>query len=153
DFLVKMLWNGKPKCPHCGNRKNIYKYTTRPVYKCSNKDCLRQFRVTTNTIFENSKVPLRKWFMAIYLICSNKNGVSSIYLAETLKIAQRNAWHIAHKIRAAMSNTGKKKQLGGTVEVDETYIGGRKRGGKRGRGTTKTKVFGIVERGDEIRMI
>lgn len=153
DYLVRMLWNGKPRCPHCGNKKNIYTYTTRPVYKCGNPECYKQFRVTTGTIFEDSKISLVLWFDAIRLMVVTKKGISSIELAKELGVTQKSAWYMLQNIRLAMSNKKASKMLGGIVEVDETYIGGKKKGGKRGRGTTKTKVFGMLERNGDIRMM
>ena len=119
-------------------------YSNRPVYKCSN--CGTQFRVTSGTVFENSKIPLADWFYAIKLFACYKKGVSSIELAKELGITQKSAWYMEQKIRLLLGNVQNKKMLGGIVEVDETYIGGRQKGGKRGRGTEKAKVFGMLDR-------
>lgn len=151
EYLVQVLWNGKPKCPRCKGHNKIYEYKSRPIYCCGK--CNRQFRVTTGTIFENSKIKLTDWFLAIRLMLGNSKGVSSIQLAKELKITQKSAWYLEHHIRIMMGNSDWSGLLSGVIEVDETYIGGRVRGGKRGRGTSKAKVFGMLERDGELRIM
>lgn len=150
EYLVKVLWGGKPKCPHCKS-KHIYEIKKRPAYVCGT--CAKQFRVTTGTIFEDSKIPLNKWFIAIRFIACSKKGISSHQLAKELGITQKSAWYMEQNIRLMLGNRRYNKMLDGVIEVDETYIGGRRKGGKRGRGTTKAKVFGLLERNGEIRLI
>ncbi len=144
-------------CPHCGSIK-AYKLTAKPdskspvrkgVYKC--KDCRKQFTVTVGTIFEDSRIPLHKWLMGIYLMCSSKKGISAHQIHRTLGITYKTAWFMCHRIRLAMTQSPLKEMLTGTVEVDETYIGGKRRG-KRGRGAeNKSPVVALIERGGELR--
>ena len=152
EYLVKMLWKGKPTCPYCGSTR-VYHETNRPSYKCANNECYRIFRVTTGTIFEGSKIPLRDWFYAIKVFSCYKKGISSIELAKEIGITQKSAWYLEQKIRVMMGNNNNNRMLKGIIEVDETYIGGRKKGGKRGRGTDKVKIFGMLERSGLIRMV
>lgn len=150
DYLVKVLWNGKPRCHQCGNNKNNYKYTTRPVYKCSN--CGTQFRVTTGTIFESSKIPLSDWFLAIKLIACTKKSISSHQLAKELGITQKSAWYMETNIRQMLGNKKYKEQLAGIVEVDEVYmVRDTTKITKQGHGTNKQKVFGMRERNSEFK--
>lgn len=145
---MKIIWRGKPQCPHCGFKTGIYHYTSRPIYKCSN--CNSQFRVTTGTIFESSKIPLPKWFLAIKLIACTKKSMSSYQLAKELGITQKSAWYMETNIRLMLGNKSYKKMLSGIVEVDEVYmVRDTKVKTKRGRGTNKSKVFGIRERNSE----
>lgn len=158
-FLEKKLWNNKPRCPHCkndGSERKIYRYANDRLFKCA--ECKRQFQVTTGTIYEKSNLPLRKWFLGMYLISTHKKGLSSIQLSKALGITQKSAWYLAQKIRYMLlykdvtkSNKPVKK-LTGTIEVDETYVGGRKRGiYYRGRSVKhKTPVFGMLQRGGKL---
>jgi len=118
-------------------------------YRCAK--CKQDFTIKTGTLFGESKLPLLTWFTAIYLLTASKKGISSVQLSEFLGVSQKTAWYIDHRVREAMKQRGGK--LFGTVEVDETYIGGawknkaihiRRQGSKRGRGTNKQCVFGIV---------
>jgi len=150
EYLAKILWGGKPKCPHC-NSKHIYTIHNRPAFTCGN--CAKQFRATTGTIFENSKIPLTKWFLATRLMACSKKGISSHQLGKELGITQKSAWYMEQNIRLMLGNRRYEKMLDGIIEVDETYIGGRRKGGKRGRGTEKAKVFGMLQRNGEIRIM
>ena len=147
-YLEQLLWEkGKPTCPECGNKKKIYVYKSRNLYKCGNSDCHKQFKVTTGTIFQDSNLPLRKILLAYFLILQNKRGISSAQLGKTLGISQKSAWYLAHKIRKMMNRARSYKKLSGTVECDETYVGGKMKFGKTGRGSeNKTPVFGMIER-------
>jgi len=137
-------------CPHCGKR-HIYEFSDNKTYKCA--DCRQKFTVRTGTIFGESKLPLYKWFLAIYLLSSCKKGISSVQLAEQLGVTQKTAWFLNHRIRDTYNNN--KNQLSGEVEVDEHYVGGKEKNkhaskkvkGTQGRSTkTKTPVVGVVER-------
>ncbi|MEO8760148.1 MAG: IS1595 family transposase [Bacteroidia bacterium] len=124
-YYEQLRWAGKPVCPHCGAEKP---YTTNRGYKCSNNDCYKKFTVKVGTIFENSKIPFRVWFAAIYLCTSSKKGISSVLLAEQLDITQKTAWFVLQRIREMLKNQAP-EMLGETktVEVDETYIGGKEK--------------------------
>jgi transposase-like protein len=143
-YLEERLWKNKPVCAHCGNEDKIYRYKNGKLFKCTT--CKKQFKVTTGTIYENSNIPLRKWFLAFYLIAISKKSISSIELGKTLGITQKSAWYLMHKIRYMFLHNEPEQQLQKVVEVDETYIGGKKRG-KRSRGSeNKTPVFGMIQR-------
>mgnify|MGYP000064364714 FL=1 len=149
-YLEKRRWGNTPTCPHCGNAQKIYRYKNGKTFKCAH--CKKQFSVKTGTMYENSNIPLQKWFLTSYLIALSKKGISSIELSKTIGVTQKSAWYLLHKIRYAMEHRNSDNQLRGTVEVDETYVGGKKKG-KRGRGSeNKTPVFGAVQRGGPYQM-
>ena len=123
DWLINKRWgNGNAICSHCGSEKNC-KHNTRAIYTC--KDCKTQFSVRMGTIFEHSRLPLYKWFLAIYLFTSLKKGLSSIQLSKYLSITQKSAWFMLQRIREVMDDSGNNGKFSGTCEVDETYIGGK----------------------------
>ena len=94
--LSQLRWNDNPVCPHCHNIK-VYEYKDGKLYRCAK--CRRQFSIKVGTIFEDSRIPLKKWFTAIYLVTSNKNGTSSIQLSRNIGVTQKTAWFMLHKIR------------------------------------------------------
>jgi transposase-like protein len=159
QHLEAMRWPDGPICPHCDS-KEAYKLTAKPgskkpvrvgVYKCA--DCREQFTVTIGTIFEDSKIPLNKWLLAIHLLSASKKGMSAHQLHRMLGVAYKSAWFMAHRIRYAMSQSPySAEKLKGVVEADETYVGGVQKGG-RGRMISKQKrpVFSVVKRGGEVR--
>jgi transposase-like protein len=156
EFLEKKRWPSGAVCPHC-DCKEVYKLTAKEgskspvrkgVYKC--KDCRQQFTVRIGTIFEESKIPISKWLMAIHLMTSSKKGVSSHQIARECGITQKSAWFLNHRIREAMKQEPMASMLIGIVEADEVYIGGKTRLGNRGRGSErKTPVLVLVERDGE----
>lgn len=158
QFMVELRWpDGVVKCPHCGAEKVTWLAKAR-VWKCYAKHEKPTFTLKTGTIFEDSPIPLEKWLTAAWLIISCKNGISSYELHRGLKVTQKTAWFMLHRIRLAMQDGGFSK-LGGEVEIDETFIGGKARNmhaSKRadkimGRGTEgKEIVFGMVERGGKV---
>ena len=159
DLVEEMRWPDGIVCPRCGNdggRGSIgrveVKSSTRRLYKCYAKDCRRQFSLTTGTIFEDSHIPIHKWLLAIYRMCASKKGVSAFQLHRELGITPKSAWFVAHRIRYAMADPTIAGLLGGTVEMDETYIGPKRVRGKRGRGAgRKVPVVSLVERGGQAR--
>ena len=147
-YLEKRRWGNTPTCPHCGNAQKIYRYENGKTFKCAH--CKKQFKVTTSTIYENSNIPLQKWVLTFYLISLSKKGINSIELSKTIGVTQKSAWYLLHKVRYMLEHRNSDNQLRGTVELDETYVGGRRRG-KRGRGSeNKTPVFGAVQRGGRL---
>jgi len=157
EYLESVRWPYGTVCPHCQSKEN-YKLTAKPdskrpvrdgVYKC--KKCRKQFTVTVGTIFSDSHIPLNKWLIAVYLIGSSKKGISSNQLSRLLDITYKSAWFMTHRIRYAMEQKSKKK-LQGTIEADETYIGGKKR--RTGNNTgfeNKTPVVSLVQRNGQVR--
>lgn len=125
EFVASLRWMDGTICPHCES-KNVGFLKTRRIWKC--RACRKQFSVKTGTIFEESPIKLDKWLMAIWLVVNCKNGISSYEIARDLKITQKSAWFMLHRIRLALQN-GSWEKLGGSdgspVEVDETYIGGK----------------------------
>jgi transposase-like protein len=148
--MCVVLWpDGKPKCFHCGS-ENVGKFSgKRMVSNC--KDCKKQFTVKMGTIFSDSALPLSKWLPAVWLIVNAKNGISSYELGRSLGVTQKTGWFMLHRIRLAMQN-GTIVKIGGEVEVDETFIGGRSRFKHKGKKATQTgwkmmsPVQGLLER-------
>jgi len=155
----RIRWPNGPVCPHCGSveaTKLEGKAHRAGLYKC--KGCAEQFTATVNTIMEDSHLPIRTWLMAFAVLCSAKKGISALQLQRQLELGSyRTAWHLCHRIRHAMSKEPLAGLLKGTVEVDETYVGGKPRPehgkpkSKRGRGTKKVPVVALVERGGKVR--
>lgn len=158
SYLESVLWPNGPACGHCRSqnaRKLEGEAHRAGLYKC--RDCRKQFTVTVNTIFHRSHIPLRLWLMAFSILCSAKKGISALQLQRQLGLGSyQAAWHMAHRIRYAMSQEPLKGMLQGQVEVDETYVGGKPRPKsgekpKRGRGTKKIPVVALVQRGGNVR--
>ena len=156
ERLESLRWPDGPICPHCGSVKAWPIRTRAGLYKCGEYQCGKQFTVTVGTVFERSKVPLNKWLMAVYLMCSSKKGISSHQLHRTLGVTYKTAWFMSHRIREAMNDdSGEILGSGGEpVEVDETNIGAvrPKHKPKKARGSAhKMKVLSLVERGGRVR--
>ena len=122
EYLTKIIWQDGEYCPHCGS-KRIYHFSNNKIHKCA--DCRVKFSIKVGTIFEDSKISLQKWFMAVYLMTSHKKGISSLQLSKDLGITQKTAWFMLQRLRYAMQTESFKKPLKNIVEVDETYIGGK----------------------------
>lgn len=149
-YLEGIRWPNGPVCAHCGQMERIYDLqgdAHRPgLYKCG--ACRKQFTVTVGTVMHRSKIGLDKWVLAFHLMCSSKKGISALQLQRNLGLGSyRTAWHMAHRIRLAMKEEPLAGKLSGTVETDETYVGGKSRTGRRGRGSErKTAVLALIER-------
>ena len=172
QLLEKMRWPDGVICPKCGaekpyriRRRSKTKNKVAVIFRC--RGCKRQFSTTVGTVFEDSKIPLHKWFAAMYLMCSSKKGISAHQLHRMLDIGYQAAWFMCHRVRAAMTDDWE-EPLSGVVEADETYVGPRTRRGhptyherikdeeemglrpKTPRSSPldgKTPVFGMIERG------
>lgn len=182
-MLERIRWPDGPHCPHpdCGGaeayrievktsiRKDGRPVGPRHLFKC--KACRRQFSVTKGTIFEDSKVPLRTWIMVMYRMCASKKGVSAHQIHREFGLSYETAWFLCHRLRYAMRDKGALSPLTGTVEADETYLGGKQRGhwvqreriqdevqmGLRPKPRhgklNKAIVFGILERHGRVRTV
>lgn len=157
EYLEAIRWPDGPVCPHCGGIDHSYALqgkAHRPgVYKCG--DCRKQYSVTVGTLFERSHVPLHKWLLAVFLLCSSKKGHSSHQIHRMLGVTYKTAWFMTHRIREAMKDPVFTEQLGGggrVVEVDETFWGNAKKQRLGARGYDhKEKIFSLVERGGKVR--
>src|SRR6266567_9622532 len=126
QFMVEMRWpDGNVSCPHCESEKVSWLAKAR-VWKCYAKHERPTFTLKTGTIFEDSPIPLEKWLPAAWLVINCKNGISSYELHRDLKVTQKTAWFMLHRVRLAMQ-TGTFMKLDGEVEVDESFIGGKAR--------------------------
>lgn len=150
DYLERSRWNGTLACLECGSVKVARIETkdkrgkTRRIYQCNEKGCFHQFTATTGTIFHDTHLPLRKWFIAIALIVDAKKGMSALQMKRHLKCHYRTAWYLCHRIRKAMEEAP--GFLRGTVEVDETYVGGRYDKRRKRAPYEKVPVVGLIER-------
>lgn len=155
DHLRSIRWRDGEFCPYCGGAK-IYHFSDRKTHKCG--ECGQRFSIKVGTIFEDTKLPLRKWFAAIWMITNHPKGVASVTLAKDLKITQKSAWFMLHRLRHAARTPSFNAPLKGDVEADTTFVGGKeknkhakdRKGGTQG-GAGKAVVLGIVERDGELR--
>lgn len=145
--LEQLRWPNGVKCLRCES-ESISRITTRKQYDCN--ACRYRFSVTTGTVFNDSHLPLPTWFMAVLILCEAKKGISSNQIMRTLGVAKKTAWYLNHRIRAAMAEVNA-AQLTGTVEVDETYIGGGRGVGQGNRDRHKM-ILAAIQRGGDVRM-
>jgi transposase-like protein len=157
DHFKAIRWAGGVVCPYCDHDK-AYTLKRKNMHRCAK--CQKNFSVTVGTIFEDTKLPLRIWFGAIWLITNHPKGIASTTLAKDLGITQKSAWFVLHRLRHAARTRSFNKPMTGIVEVDETYVGGkainkhRGRSGTKGGSADKTPVIGAVERnGDTVAMV
>jgi transposase-like protein len=158
-YFESTRWGNNPICPHCEAQKP---YVTTRGYRC--RECNKKFTAKIGTIYQNSKLPMRKWFIAMYLISSQKKGIDSVQLANHLGITQKTAWFVLHRLRILMKDRSP-KLLSKIVEVDETHIGGIETNrhvakklaaaatGRANDGTIyneKQTVMGLIQRGGNL---
>jgi transposase-like protein len=147
ELLRRLRWPAGVECPRC-KEKAVELETEKELFYC--KPCDYQFSVTAGTIFNDSHLPLTKWFMATLLLCESKKGMSACQVQRTIGVSYKTAWYLCHRIRAAMVEADK-TMMDGTVEMDETYVGGVKRGGRGPHASEKEIVIGIRQRGGNLR--
>jgi transposase-like protein len=158
-YLEAIRWPNGVVCPHCKNsdqatfwkiEENKEKKIRAGLRQCT--ACSKQFTCTVGTIFEDSHIPLRKWLVAWYLLCASKKGISALQIQRMLGLGSyRTAWMMMHKIRYALKEPSFSKKLTGTVEIDETFLGGEVKGRGRGYRGNKTAVGALVQRGGDVR--
>jgi transposase-like protein len=147
-YLEALRWPEGVKCPRCQGTK-VSRIAKRGQFDCDS--CRHQFSVTAGTIFHDTHLPLWKWLLATYMIAESKKGISSNQLKRTLKVSYKTAWYLSHRIRAAMKDASN-LPLDGIVEVDETYVGGKRRGVGQGSRKHKTIVVGAADRDGDVRL-
>jgi transposase-like protein len=162
EYLEKVRWKGEPVCPYCDS-KNVGRHASgdRKMVRWQCRKCTRAFAVTVGTIFHGTHIPLRSWFLTLALMLNAKKSASAYQISRDLGIRRATVWSMMHRLRVAMANDPEQSELlHGIVEADETYIGGKPRRRnrrddnqpplKRGRGTEKTPVVGVMERGGRV---
>lgn len=155
DHFTAIRWKQGAFCPHCGSTK-VYHFSDKRTHKCG--DCRKRFSIKVGTIFEDSKIGLREWMLAVWLITSHKKGIASTQLAKDIGVTQKTAWFMLHRLRYAAQTKSFNRPLDGEIEADETFIGGKEKnkhaskrtGGKQG-GKGKAAVLGILKRNGELR--
>ena len=146
--LEELRWPDGIRCPNCGHDK-ISRIYDRGQLDCNS--CRYRFSVTVGTVMHDSHLPLRKWFVATFLMCESKKGMSALQLQRTIGVAYRTAWYLSHRIRSAMGQN-ERPMLTGTVEADETWVGGKRKHVGSGYIENKVQVLGAIERGGDIRL-
>jgi transposase-like protein len=144
--LEQLRWKDGPKCPRCA--QDATAIANREQFDCNS--CHYQFSVTAGTIFHDSHLSLWKWFITVALLCESKKGMSACQIQRTIGVSYKTAWYLCHRIREAMKETAPKK-LSGTVEIDETYVGGKARRWRPK--SVKKVVIGIRQRNGDLRLI
>ena len=166
EYLESKIWGEAPVCPHCGSQNKDHwqlkvKGEFNGLYKCKEKGCKQRFTITIGTMFEGSHIPLRKWFIAIYIFSLHKKGVSSHQLASDLGITQKSAWFMLSRIRQAFQPKKRNNKIDGAASCDETFIGGKNKNRhadkkvleSQGRSVKdKTPVLGIKHIGGDIHL-
>jgi transposase-like protein len=148
EILVRLRWPAGVECLRC-KMPAVELATTKQLFYC--KGCDYQFTVTASTIFNDSHLPLQKWFLATLLLCEARKGMSANQIKRTLGVSYKTAWYLCHRIRHAMKEVDR-PMLDGTVEMDETYVGGKQSNPGRGKATTNKKVvIGIRQRNGDLR--
>lgn len=137
EYLADQRWKDGYVCPKCGSRQGYRLGNGR--YQCAR--CRHQVSLTAGTVLHKTHMPLTKWFLAFYLVCQDKRGISAVHLSAQLGTTYKTAWYMLKRIRNAMGQRDETHQLEGVIDFDDAYFGGPVTGKKRGRGTEKVKVF------------
>ena len=153
DTCLEHLWNvrfgDEVECEKCGKVGKFYRLRKEPAYSCPR--CGHHIHPMVGTPFAKSRTPLQKWFYAMYMFTTTRHGVAAKELQRQLGVTYKTAWRMGHELRKYMAEVDGETPLSGDVEADETYVGGRTTGGKRGRGApNKTVVFGMLERDGDV---
>ena len=153
DACLEHLWNirfgDEVECEKCGKVGKFYRLRKEPAYSCPR--CGHHIHPMVGTPFAKSRTPLQKWFYAMYMFTTTRHGVAAKELQRQLGVTYKTAWRMGHELRKYMAEVDGETPLSGDVEADETYVGGRTTGGKRGRGApNKTVVFGMLERDGDV---
>src|SRR5277367_4942202 len=144
---MRLRWPEGPQCLRCKGPA-VELETNKQLFYC--KECDYQFSVTSGTVFNDSHLPLTKWFLTTHLLCEAKKGMSACQVQRTVGMSYKTAWYLCHRIRSAMAES-QKAMMDGTVEIDETYIGGKARRGLPRN--DKQVVIGIRKRNGELRLL
>lgn len=139
EAVERCRWPEGFQCPKCGSKRHSTYRRGVKIFQCT--DCRKQTTLTEGTIFHSTKLPLRKWFQAMYFLTQTKNNVSMLELRRTLGVTYKAVWRIKHKLMQVMCEREQYTKLSGRVEVDDTYLGGELEGGKRGRGSENKVPF------------